>query len=136
MLDSNIVIDLTSGYDEEFTEASLSCMARLSTRGPFWINHIIYAEVAPRTQDRAGMDRQLAVLNIRLVGLNADDAWRAGLAFHRYRQRRGPRESILPDFLIGGQAAARGWPIITRDPRRFASYFPELQIIDPTEAAA
>jgi hypothetical protein len=25
----------------------------------------------------------------------------------------------------------RGWPILTRDPARFASYFPEVELIDP-----
>jgi hypothetical protein len=71
-----------------------------------------------------------------MVELTHEDAFRAGIAFQEYRRKGGPRQSILPDFLIGGQAANRGWPILTRDSKRFASYFPELTIIDPLEDIA
>jgi predicted nucleic acid-binding protein len=62
------------------------------------------------------------------------DAYRASIAFRAYRQKGGPRTTILPDFLIGAQASVRGWPILTRDPKRFESYFPEVEIVDPLKA--
>ena len=136
MLDTNVVIDLTQAGGDEFSDASLDCLAQYVGRVEFYINHIVYAEVAPKVDDRAGFDQQLASLGIKVAPLDVNDAWRAGIAFREYRERGAPRSTILPDFLIGGQAANRGWAIMTRDAKRFASYFPELEVIDPTRKRA
>ena len=135
MLDTNVVIDLTQDGGDEFAQASLNCLAQYAGHADFFINHVVYAEVAPRVDDRAGFDQQLANMGITVAALDANDAWRAGIAFRDYRKRGAPRDTILPDFLIGGQAANRGWPIVTRDAKRFASYFPEIEVIDPMRAA-
>lgn len=134
MIDTNVVIDLTAG-EGPHAKSSLECFAIHSAREPIYINHAIYAEVAPRIVVQAEFDDRLAALGIRLMAFDKDDAWRAGKAFQEYRDRGGPRSAILPDFLIGGQAANRGWPIMTRDRRRFETYFPEIDVIDPTKAA-
>ena len=39
--------------------------------------------------------------------------------------------SPLPDFFIGAHAAILGAPLLTRDPRRYRSYFPTLELIAP-----
>ncbi len=43
----------------------------------------------------------------------------------------GARETILPDFMIGAQAEDIGAALITRDPRRYRSCFPDLKLIAP-----
>ena len=70
---------------------------------------------------------------IECVWLTLEECHRAGQAHSEYRRCGGKRPAILPDFLIGAQAEMRGWPLVTRDRKRFGSYFPDLQIIDPTE---
>jgi predicted nucleic acid-binding protein len=55
----------------------------------------------------------------------------AGKAFHRYRAAGGSRSAILPDFFIGAHAAVTGLPLLTRDKRRYRSYFPTLNLISP-----
>ena len=37
----------------------------------------------------------------------------------------------LPDFLIGAHARAEGMKLVTRDPDRVKSYFPDVEIITP-----
>jgi len=49
----------------------------------------------------------------------------------RYRRRRGARRSPLPDFYIGAHAAIDGLTLLTRDARRYRSYFPGLDIVSP-----
>jgi predicted nucleic acid-binding protein len=38
---------------------------------------------------------------------------------------------VLPDFFIDAQAAAEGVPLLTRDRRRYTSYFPTVTLISP-----
>ncbi|MDQ2878474.1 MAG: type II toxin-antitoxin system VapC family toxin, partial [Pseudomonadota bacterium] len=72
----------------------------------------------------------LADAEIELVDMTFAVALRAGVAFREYRRRGGPRQTILPDFLIGAHAEILGATLMTRD-RRLAGYFPALSIITP-----
>jgi predicted nucleic acid-binding protein len=55
----------------------------------------------------------------------------AGKAFRRYRQAGGPRTGILPEFFIGAHAQVARARILTRDTRRYRTYFPEVELIAP-----
>jgi predicted nucleic acid-binding protein len=46
-------------------------------------------------------------------------------------RRRGKRRSPLPDFFIVDHAAATGHRLMTRDPRRYRTFFPKLTLIVP-----
>lgn len=50
----------------------------------------------------------------------------------QYRKAGGVRTSVLPDFFIG--APAERLPLLTRDARRYRSYFPDVTLIAPDEA--
>jgi hypothetical protein len=41
-----------------------------------------------------------------------------------------------PDFFVGAHAAVAGWPILTRDVRRYRSYFPTVELISPASLPA
>jgi predicted nucleic acid-binding protein len=41
---------------------------------------------------------------------------------------------VLPDFFIRAHAVAAGLSLLTRDPRRYRSYFPTLELITPGDA--
>jgi predicted nucleic acid-binding protein len=41
------------------------------------------------------------------------------------------RSSTLPDFFIGAHAAAEGCSLLTRDPVRVRTYFPQVTLIAP-----
>jgi predicted nucleic acid-binding protein len=58
-------------------------------------------------------------------------AFLAAKCFERYRRRGGVRTSALPDFFIGAHAAVAGMTLLTRDARRYRTYFPKLKIIAP-----
>ena len=58
-------------------------------------------------------------------------AFLAARAFLIYRHQGGQRRSPLPDFYIGAHAAVAGHTLLTRDPRRYSYYFPQLRIVSP-----
>jgi predicted nucleic acid-binding protein len=55
----------------------------------------------------------------------------AGKAFSQYRRRGGTKTSPLPDFFIGAQASVLNVPLLTRDPTRYRTYFPKVELITP-----
>jgi len=129
ILDSNVLIAL-------FQQAQPKLFDRLAewqALRTIHINLVIFAEVAPSFPAEAELGSTLDRLEIMVTALTREDAFRAGQAFAEYRRRGGERTAILADFLIGAQAEIRGWPLVTRDRKGFQSYFPGLQIIDPTE---
>jgi len=73
-----------------------------------------------------------------LMGLNLDlertpkrALFLAGKAFKRYRASGGTRTGVLPDFFIGAHAEVEVLTILTRDARRYAQYFPKVNVIAP-----
>jgi predicted nucleic acid-binding protein len=58
----------------------------------------------------------------------------AGKAFVRYRRGGGEKRSLMPDFYIGAHAAITGYRLLTRDVRRYRTYFPTIDIIAPPQA--
>jgi predicted nucleic acid-binding protein len=55
----------------------------------------------------------------------------AGKVFQRYRAKGGTRTGVLPDFFVGAHAAVAQLPLLTRDPRRYRTYFPGIILIAP-----
>jgi predicted nucleic acid-binding protein len=55
----------------------------------------------------------------------------AGKVFQRYRADGGSRTGVLSDFFIGAHAAVAQLPLLTRDPRRYWSYFSDIALITP-----
>lgn len=54
----------------------------------------------------------------------------AGRAFLRYRREGGNKSNVLPDF-FRAHAAVQSWDVLTRDTRRYCSYFPTVALITP-----
>lgn len=48
-----------------------------------------------------------------------------------YRCRGGQRRSPLPDFYIGAHAVIAELSLLTRDVKRYRTYFPNVQLISP-----
>jgi predicted nucleic acid-binding protein len=106
-------------------------LVRRAGLGPLIIDEIIYAEVAARASSQHRLDKELHELGIDFHRISRHALFHAAKAFQRYRATGGSRPGILPDFFIGAHARAAGLPILTRDPRRYRTYFPEVELITP-----
>ena len=67
----------------------------------------------------------------RREALPWEAAFLAGKCFVRYRRAGGGRLPPLRDFYIEAHAAVRGIPLLTRDARRYQTYFPKLELVAP-----
>jgi predicted nucleic acid-binding protein len=97
------------------------------------INPIIYAEVSAGFERVEELDEVLPADSFRRDPLPWEAAFLAGKSFLAYRRKGGSRRSPLPDFYIGAHAAVAGLPLLTRDARRYRTYFPHLSLLAPEE---
>jgi hypothetical protein len=108
-------------------------LARCAEGGMLVINPIIYAEISIGFERIEELDEVLPADSFRRDPLPWEAAFLAGKCFLEYRRRGGSRRSPLPDFYIGAHAAVAGLPLLTRDARRYRTYFPHLDLLVPTE---
>lgn len=128
-IDSNVLIDVLVPNDRWSRWAAETIEA--NDANELVINHVILAEIARRFETLDIALGFLATSHIAVVQLSETAAFRAGHAHAAYRRAGGPRQSILADFLIGAHASVLDAALVTRDRKRFATYFPELDIISP-----
>jgi predicted nucleic acid-binding protein len=132
-VDSSVLLDLFT-EDAGWGDWSQEQLTRAAQRGALVLNAVVLAEVAPRFERvevlRATLPSMAVIEEIPFAA-----AFLAGHAHATYRQAGGPREAILPDFLIGAHAAVTGRPLLTRDPRRIATYIPGAALISPDHAS-
>lgn len=130
LVDTNILLDAIDSQSD-WSEWSRAHLLAASMRGVLFINEIVYAELAVRFDKRRDVDDFLSAASLTFLPISRDALFLASRVFRVYRRQGGPRSSILPDFFIGAQAAVHEFAIITRDTRRYKSYFPDLELIAP-----
>ncbi len=96
------------------------------------INAVVYAELSVGIDRVEAVDAILSDAGIEMAEIPRAALFLAGKVFKRYRTAGGARGAILPDFFIGAHAAVSGWPLLTRDVRRYRTYFPSLTLVAPT----
>jgi predicted nucleic acid-binding protein len=131
LVDSNVLIDVLSNHSG-WAAWSSEALWRLGSEGPLVINEVIYAEVSHRYSRMEALDLDLAEETFMREHTPWAAAFLAGKAFVDYRRRGGERRSPLPDFFIGAHAAIGGFRLLTRDPTRFRTCFPSVDVIAPT----
>ena len=133
LVDTNVLVDVLED-DPEWADWSIGQLRAQSKIHRLAINPVIYAELSltfstVETLDRAVNDLGLAVSEIPRPAL-----FLAGKAFVRYRRQGGKKNSVLADFFIGAHAAVSRYPILTRDTRRYSTYFSGVNLIAPDHA--
>jgi len=131
LVDSNVLLDILIP-DPTWEEWSSAALAEVAESCLMAINPIIYAEIGMGFERIEDLDAALPE-ELQREALPWDAAFLAGKAFLAYKRRGGIRRSTLPDFFIGAHAAIYGHTLLTRDSRRFRSYFPTLTLIAPEE---
>jgi len=130
LVDSNVILDVAT-EDAEWIDWSAAMLEDAGERGPLVINPLIFGEVSVRYATIEEVDEAIPAAYYTRAALPWEAAFLAAKAFERYRRAGGARRSPLPDFFIGAHAAVAGLTLLTRDPKRYRTYFPKLRIVSP-----
>ena len=119
--------------DEPGAEAWSRTLINAARAGELVLCDVVLAEIAPAFDScRQALDL-MGQLGIRLDPLNEEAAFEAGHLFKKYRKEGGPREHMIPDFLIGGHALCQAGQLAAEDRGYLRRYFPKLKVLTPRE---
>jgi hypothetical protein len=130
LLDANVILDVWD-RDPVWNEWSRDQLRKLSLIDELVINPIVYAEISARFATSLALDERLAELDAIVISIPRKAAFLAGKAYVQYRRQGGTKINVLADFFIGAHAAVLECPLLTRDTRRYAAYFPSVRLIAP-----
>ncbi|WP_320178142.1 type II toxin-antitoxin system VapC family toxin [Roseovarius pacificus] len=131
-LDTSALIALLN-EDERAHAAVLGVFQKYKSSGMVFITEVVFAEAS------AGMNSaeelRLALDELGISDLQADDEglFSAGQVFKEYRRSRGDgkKDGVLPDFMIGAIACAKGVALITLNDKDFVNKFRNLAVVNP-----
>ncbi|MEV0087016.1 type II toxin-antitoxin system VapC family toxin [Saccharopolyspora sp. NPDC050642] len=130
LVDSNVLLDLVI-EEGEWVDWSSDALEKAAEEGPLVINPLIFAEVSVRFPAIEEVEEAFPKDFFVRMPLPWSAAFLAGKCFQDYRRRGGEKRSPLPDFYIGAHAAVSRLRLLTRDARRYRTYFPTVEVIAP-----
>lgn len=99
--------------------ASVAAIEDWARRDRLAVSCVTCGELAAGGRTREAVEEDLR--EFEKLPLDADAAWRAGMAFRQYR-RKVTDDPVLPDFFIRAQAAVSNLRHLTNDRRRTKSF--------------
>ena len=130
LVDTNVLLDVFTD-DPQWCSWSQGAIRDAILIGPVGINPIVYAETSLAFTDAESLDHELDGLMLERLPLPYKAAFGAARAYRTYRRAGGGRSAPLPDFYIGAHAEADGLTLLTRNARRFQTYFPAVKLVCP-----
>lgn len=130
LVDTNVLVDVL-GNDPDWADWSIAQLRAQAQIHRLIINPVIYAELSLTFDSVEALDARLANLQIPVIETPKPALFLAGKALVQYRRQGGAKTNVLADFFIGAHAAVANLPVLTRDVRRYASYFPTVRLVAP-----
>lgn len=130
LVDTNVLLDVFTD-DPAWADWSQHQLEAASLADRLAINGVIYAELSIRFERIEALEAALESAGVALAEIPRPALFLAGKAFLAYRRGGGSRTGVLPDFFIGAHASVAKMPLLTRDPRRYRTYFPAAELIAP-----
>jgi len=129
LVDTNIILDVLTD-DPNWAEWSIATLEENESAG-LAINPAIYAELSYGFGSSDEVDATIRQFGLTYTETPRDGLYRASQAFRKYKARGGGRNFVLPDFFIGGHAESVTSGIMTRDVKRYQTYFSSVPLICP-----
>jgi len=126
-VDTSVLIAIAKG--EADAEQWTDVLATARSAGDLVICDVVAAEFFALLLDDEKFRQSLSGLGIVFSPTSLDAARLAGRIFRAYRRKGGPREHLVPDFLIGAHAQRQADQIAAIDRGYLRRYFPRLWIL-------
>jgi predicted nucleic acid-binding protein len=133
LVDTNVLFDVVTD-DPIWADWSLRQLEIQALRDRLVVNAVVYAELSFGFDRVEEVDAFLSGAGVDVEEIPRAALFVAGKAFQEYRARGGTRTGVLPDFFIGAHGVVQGIGLLTRDTRRYRSYFPTIVLITPGDA--
>ena len=130
LVDSNVLLDIFT-EDNNWYEWSSSMLEKLAEDHTLSINPIIYSEISIGFERIEELEVALPKQIFKRLNIPSEAAFLAGKIFVKYKKNGGKKHSTMPDFFIGAHAAVNDMLLLTRDKKRYVTYFPKLELISP-----
>jgi len=130
LVDPNVLIDVLED-DPQWAAWSIAQLRAQSKIHQLTINPIIYAELSLAFSSAEALDQTVFDLDLIVLEIPRFALFLSGKAFVRYRKQGGIKANVLSDFFIGAHAAVSGLALLTRDTKRYSSYFSGVKLIAP-----
>lgn len=131
LVDTNVLIDILED-DPNWADWSIQAIRAQAKIHRLAINSIIYSELSLTFSTVEALDEIVDEMQLTMIEIPRPALFLAGKAFGRYRRQGGTKSNVLADFFIGAHAAVARIPLLTRDTRRYESYFPSVALISPS----
>lgn len=131
LVDTNVLLDVLQD-DPQWASWSQGQLEAASLTDKLVINPVIYAELSIAFAGIEELEAMITTTSLTVEPIPREALFLAGKVFLDCRRRPGRRQGVLPDFYIGAHAAVVDIAILTRNARRYRSYFPTVRLITPT----
>lgn len=134
-LDTSALIALLNN-SEAAHPAVLREFQRYKSSGMVFITEVVFAEASAGMNSAKELRLALDELGISDLSANDDGLFSAGQVFKDYRRSKGTgkKDGVLPDFMIGAVAEAKGVALITLNDRDFVNKFKNLAVVNPAKS--
>lgn len=129
-IDTSVVLDVVL-EDPTFKDASLTALKAARDAGRLIACPVVWAEVRATLKNPETVGELFGQAGIVFDPFDQASAELAGDLWRAYRRAGGTREHLIPDFLVGAHARARGARLLARDRGFFRKYFTGLTVIEP-----
>ena len=130
LVDANVLLDVLTD-DPQWYGWSAGQLDAWAANAELCIHLIVYAEVSVGFARIEQLDDAVPPDVFTRLALPWEVGFLAGKAFVQYRRAKGRRTAPLPDFYIGAHAAIEGMALLTRDAKRYRTFYPKLELICP-----
>ena len=128
-VDTSALVAITKAEPDAHEWTNL--LAQAQADGDLVVCDVVAAEFFALLMDRAKFERTFTGLGITFSAASLESAQLAGRLFRQYRRLGGPREHLVPDFLIGAHAQRQADQIAAIYRGYLRRYFPRLKVLKP-----
>ncbi len=106
-------------------------LSRAAEEGILVLCPVVFAECSIGFANAEEARAQFDSLCIAYDAFTPESAYLAGRTFLRYRREGGPRQHLIPDFLVAAHARVQADRLAAIDRGYLRAYFPTLVLVTP-----